>query len=84
MFDAKFDPKHINEIVRRLLDSLPPGLAQLPKDVEKNFRSVLQSAFTKMDLVTREEFDAQTKVLERTRAKLEQLEKQLQELERKK
>lgn len=78
-----FDPKHVNDIVQRLINSLPPGLKNLPQDVEKNFRSVLQGAFSKMDLVTREEFDAQTKVLQRTRAKLERLEKKLQELENK-
>lgn len=78
-----FDPKHVNDIVKRLMESLPPGLKNLPKDVEKNFHSVLQSAFSKMDLVTREEFDAQTKVLQRTRAKLESLEKKLKELENK-
>ena len=77
-----FDPKHINEVVKRLLDSIPPGAKNLPKDIEKNFRGVLQQAFNKMDLVTREEFDAQTKVLARTRAKLEQLEKQLKDLEK--
>ncbi|WP_423063182.1 ubiquinone biosynthesis accessory factor UbiK [Candidiatus Paracoxiella cheracis] len=76
-----FDPKHVNDIVKRLMASLPPGVKNLPKDVEKNFHSVLQGAFNKMDLVTREEFDAQTKVLERTRAKLERLEKKLNELE---
>ncbi len=80
MFDGKFDPKHINEIVRKLIDTLPPGLTQLPKDVEKNFRSVLQSTFHKMNLVTREEFDAQKKVLERTRTKLERLEKKIKDL----
>lgn len=76
-----FDPKHVNDIVKRLMESLPLGLKNLPKDVEKNFHSVLQGAFSKMELVTREEFDAQTKVLQRTRAKLECLEKKLKELE---
>ncbi|OGO93204.1 MAG: hypothetical protein A3F41_07220 [Coxiella sp. RIFCSPHIGHO2_12_FULL_44_14] len=71
----------INEIVKRLVESIPPGIAHLPKDIEKNFHSVLQTALSKMDLVTREEFDVQTKVLERTRAKLERLEKRLKELE---
>lgn len=75
-----FDPNKINAIVSNLMEALPPGLTQLPKDVEKNFKDVLQSAFTKMDLVTREEFDAQTKVLLRTRQKLEALEKKLDEL----
>lgn len=76
----KFDAKHINEIVRRLLDTLPAGVTQLPKDIERNFHSVLQNAFARMNLVTREEFDAQRKVLERTRAKLERLEEIIKEL----
>ena len=76
-----FDPKNINDIVKRLVDSLPSGVTTLPKDIEKNFHSVLQGAFNKMDLVTREEFDTQTKVLQRTRSKLEQLEKRLKEVE---
>lgn len=76
-----FDPKHVNDIVNRLIASLPPGLKNLPKDIQKNFHHVLQDTFSKMDLVTREEFDAQTKVLHRTREKLERLEKKLKELE---
>jgi hypothetical protein len=75
------DSKNINELVKNLMDSLPSGVTNLTKDIERNFQGILQSAFKKMDLVTREEFDAQTKVLLRTRMKLEQLEKQLQELE---
>lgn len=76
-----FDPTHVNDVVKRLIESLPPGAANLPKDLEKNFRSVLQTGLGKMDLVTREEFDAQTAVLARTRQKLEQLESRLKELE---
>lgn len=75
-----FDPNKINEVVKNLMDSLPPGVANLPKEIEKNFRDVLQATFNKMDLVTREEFDAQTKVLARTREKLDKLEKKLDEL----
>jgi BMFP domain-containing protein YqiC len=75
------DPKNINDIVKRLVDSLPNGLTNLPKDMEKNFHSVLQSTFNKLDLVTRDEFDAQSKVLARTRAKLEELEEKLQKME---
>ncbi len=76
------DPKNINDLVKRLVDSLPKGLTNLPKDVEKNFHSVLQSTFNKLDLVTRDEFDAQSKVLARTRAKLEELEDKLKEMEK--
>lgn len=75
------DSKSINEIAERLLAALPKGLTQLPQEIEQNFRSVLDSAFNKMDLVTREEFDTQAKVLQRTREKLEQLEKKIQHLE---
>jgi len=62
-------------------EAVPSGAAGLKDDLERNFRGVLQAALAKMDLVTREEFDVQRKVLARTREKLEQLEKQLAELE---
>jgi BMFP domain-containing protein YqiC len=50
-------------------------------DIEKNIDALLKSMFTKMELVTREEFDVQTEVLKRTRQKLEELEKKLSEIE---
>jgi BMFP domain-containing protein YqiC len=71
----------IDEIVTRLSASLPPGASQLKEDLEAQFKTVLKSAFEKMDLVTREEFDIQSSVLERARIKLEALERQLAELE---
>lgn len=77
-----FDPKNINDIVTYLLGSIPPGIKNLPKDLERNFKSILQQSFSKLDLVTREEFDVQMKVLARTRAKLQALEEKLNELER--
>ncbi|MBI1890264.1 MAG: accessory factor UbiK family protein [Burkholderiales bacterium] len=51
------------------------------KDVEKNVKALLQQGFTKLDLVTREEFDIQSQVLAKTRAKLEALEARVTELE---
>ncbi|MEN8260160.1 MAG: accessory factor UbiK family protein [Pseudomonadota bacterium] len=78
-----FDPKSLDDIAKRLSDSMPAGLQSLRDDMEKNFRAILQSAFNKMDLVTREEFDVQSSVLARTREKLESLEKQVAELEAK-
>jgi BMFP domain-containing protein YqiC len=75
------DPFRIDEIARRLLDSVPPALRSLQQDLENNFRAVLRSSLGKLDLVTRDEFDAQVKVLERTRAKLEALEEKLNRLE---
>lgn len=63
---------------------LGQALADSPaKDVEKNLRAVLQSVFTKLDLVTREEFDVQQAVLLKTREKLEALEAKVTEIEKK-
>ena len=73
----------IDELSRRLADALPPGARLLKEDVERNFRAVLQGSFEKLDLVTRQEFEIQTEVLARTRAKLEALEQQMAELEEK-
>ena len=56
------------------------GQQDLPGDVQRNLRALMQAGLTKMDLVTREEFENQAAVLARTRAKLDQLEAQLIEL----
>ncbi len=77
------DTKVIDDLSKRLGEILPPGVSVLKEDMEKNIRSVLSAAFSKMDLVSREEFEVQSKVLHRTREKLEALEKQLAELEAK-
>jgi ubiquinone biosynthesis accessory factor UbiK len=75
------DNFRIDEIARRLLDSVPPALRTVQKDLETNFRAVLRSSLGKLDLVTRDEFDTQTRVLERTRARLAELEARLLALE---
>ncbi len=75
------EPFRIDEIARRLFESVPPAMRTMQRDLEANFRSVLRSSLGKLDLVTRDEFDAQVKVLERTRARLEALEAKLKELE---
>jgi BMFP domain-containing protein YqiC len=71
----------IDELARKLFESVPPAFRSMQQDLEANFRSVLRSSLSKLDVVTREEFDTQTKVLERTRSKLEALEKKVAELE---
>ncbi len=76
------DPVRLDELARRLMESLPPALRGMQQDLEANFRAVLRSALGRLDLVTRDEFDAQTKVLERTRAKADALEARIAELER--
>lgn len=53
------------------------------KDIEKNVKSMMTQGFSKLDLVTREEFDIQNQVLAKTRAKLEALEQKVAELEEK-
>jgi len=71
----------LDELARQMADAVPRNIKALGQDLEKNFRSLLQAAFDRMDLVTREEFDVQAAVLERTREKLESLEHRLAELE---
>lgn len=67
----------IDELARRLVESVPQGLRSVKDDLEKNFQSVLRAGFGKLDLVTREEFEVQEAVLARTRQKLEALEERL-------
>jgi BMFP domain-containing protein YqiC len=69
------------DLAKRLCNALPSQLKEAKKDIEKNFHVILQNTFNKLDLVTREEFDAQTKVLARSRKKIENLEARIKELE---
>jgi BMFP domain-containing protein YqiC len=75
----------VEELLRSLMQGLPPGLAsgasELREDLENNFRAVLRANLNKLDLAGRDEFDAQRKVLERTRARLTALEQRVAELE---
>ena len=75
------DNNIINELAGKLADAVPADLHELRDDVESNFRSLLQSSLDRLDLVTREEFEVQRKVLARTREKLERLETELLELQ---
>lgn len=75
------DQKRIEDIARGLLESIPPSLRAAQQDLESNFRSVLRAGLAKLDLTTREEFDAQTRVLARTRELVEQLEARVRQLE---
>jgi len=75
------DPKFIDDLSRRLTGAMPASAKAFQEDLEKNLRAAVQSVFAKLDLVTREEFDVQRKVLARSRAKIEQLEQQVAALE---
>jgi len=74
------DTKLFEDIDRRMREILARSPAA---DLEKNLRALIASAFSRLDLVTREEFDVQREVLARTRAKLQALEEKLAELESK-
>lgn len=75
------DPLRIDEIARRLFAKVPETARHIQADLEENFRAVLRASLGRLDLVSRDEFDVQMKVLERTRARLEALEAQVQALE---
>jgi BMFP domain-containing protein YqiC len=77
------DPQIINSLARKLAESVPPGVRAMQEDLERNFRALLSATFARMNLVTREEFEVQQKVLERTREKLAQLEAEIQALQEK-
>lgn len=75
------DASRLDDLSRTLGKLLPPGLADLKDDVEKNVRAAVQGALGNLDLVTREEFDVQTQVLQRTRQRLQALEARVAALE---
>ncbi|HET7675639.1 MAG TPA: accessory factor UbiK family protein [Gammaproteobacteria bacterium] len=77
----KFDPNMLDQLAERLSAVVPEGMRHVQKDLERNFRAVLQSALGRLDLVTRDEFDAQAAVLARTRERLEQLSGRLRDIE---
>ena len=75
------DTKFIDDLARQIGDKMPAGIKGAQQDLEKNIHTLLQAAFARLDLVTREEFDTQSRVLARTREKLEQLEKTVAAME---
>lgn len=75
-----FDPKPFDDLAKKLFASLPASVQNIEKEIQQQFKEILQSAFAHMDLITREEFDVQSKVLARTREKLEHLQEQVNEL----
>jgi ubiquinone biosynthesis accessory factor UbiK len=75
------DPRFIDDLAKKLSAAVPQGIANVKRDLEDNFKSVLQSALSRMDLVTRQEFDVQAGVLRRTREKVDALEAKIAALE---
>lgn len=79
--NMRMDTRSIEGLAEKLAATLPDGIRAIRKDLEQNFRSVLESGLADIDLVTREEFEVQEAVLARTREKLEALEARLAKLE---
>src|SRR6266404_1311468 len=71
----------LDELARRLADSVPESVRAFGRDLEGNFKAVLQSQLSKLDLVSRQEFDVQAAILERTQTKLTAMEARLKEIE---
>ncbi|HTW73392.1 MAG TPA: accessory factor UbiK family protein [Steroidobacteraceae bacterium] len=76
------DNLRIEDLARQLFEGLPEAARTMRRDIENNFRAVLQSGLSRLDLTTREEFEVQTKVLERMRARIEPLELRVAALEK--
>jgi ubiquinone biosynthesis accessory factor UbiK len=73
----------LDELARRLAESVPESLRSFGRDLEGNFKAVLQAQLSKLDLVSRQEFDVQAAILARTQANLTAMEARLKELEAK-
>lgn len=76
------DNKTLDEMARKFTEMLPESVRNAQKDVEKNVKASLSGAFQRMDLVTREEFDVQVALLERTRERLAAMEDRVTALEK--
>jgi BMFP domain-containing protein YqiC len=73
----------LDDLAKRLADSVPESLRAFGRDLESNFKAVLQAQLAKLDLVTRQDFDVQAAILERTQEQLTALEARLKDLEAK-
>ena len=73
--------EHIEEFIQQASKLVPDDLSRFKKEIENNLRTTLSASLSKMDLVTREEYDIQTALLQRTRAKLDKLQKKLIDIE---
>ena len=71
----------LEEMAKKLAETIPQGGGRIPTGLQDHIKAILSRSFEKMDLVSRQEFDIQTAVLAKTRAKLEALEKAVVDLE---
>jgi BMFP domain-containing protein YqiC len=73
----------LDDLARRLAESVPESFRAFGRDLEANFKAVLQAQLSKLDLVSRDEFDVQAALLARTEGKLALLEARLRDIEAK-
>jgi ubiquinone biosynthesis accessory factor UbiK len=71
----------LDDLARRLADSVPPALRSLGQDLEANFKAVLRAQLARLDLVTRDQFEVQSALLLRTQTALAAMEERLKEIE---
>lgn len=72
-----------DDLANKISKTLPPVPTGMKSELQQSIRNILHNAFDKLDLVTREDFEIQSAVLQKTRIKLEQMEKKLSKLEEK-
>lgn len=78
-----FNASGLDDLARRLADSVPQSVRAFGRDLEGNFKAVLQAQLSKLDLVARQEFDVQAALLAKTQAKLIAMEIRLKDIEAK-
>jgi len=76
-----FNTSALDDLARRLSEAVPESVRRVGRDLEGNFKAVLQAQLSKLDLVGRQEFDVQAALLARTQASLAAMEARVQELE---
>ncbi len=79
----KIDPKHLDETVAKIKQLLPDNVVELKNTGEEKLKLALEGLLQKLEMVSREEYEIQTEVLQRTRQRLEQLEQRIELLEKK-
>jgi ubiquinone biosynthesis accessory factor UbiK len=75
------NPKKLEEIAKQISDAVPQGVKEMAEGAETRVKQILQNQISRLDFVSREEFDVQTQVLIRTREKLAALEERIKLLE---
>ncbi len=73
--------QQIETLMSEFAKLIPEDMQSMKHELEDNFRATLNASFSKLDLVTREEFDIQAALLQRSRARLDELQQQLEQIE---